>query len=82
MATQPRPLADMSDTGLLWYINKAALHPRGFALALHYAKDGKCEGWSIIGDGAESWVMGEHINEDEKFAAMEALLQEARDAGG
>lgn len=82
MAITPRPLEDLSDSGILWLINKSCFHARGFAFALHYDKDRRCVGWSIIGDGTEPWTMGTTIDEDEKFAAAEATLQAARDAGG
>lgn len=41
--------AQMIDTGLLWYINRSLLNPRGFALALEYADDeDEPRGWSIV----------------------------------
>lgn len=56
------PLADetygfeeMTEFGLLWYINRVAFHPHGLALAFRPDKDGKIAGWTILGDGSEVW---------------------------
>lgn len=72
----------MRSLGLLWLINKAVFHPRGFALAIEYA-DGLDEplGWSIQGDGSEPWRFADGNVEDEKFAAIEAILAVAREHG-
>ncbi len=42
----------MTETGLLWLVNRVVFHPRGFALALDYG-DGEDEprGWSIVAAG-------------------------------
>jgi hypothetical protein len=73
---EPRPFSALSDSGLLWLINAAVFHPRGFALALH-RRDGEFVGWSLIGDGTEPWQFaGGDL--DEKFAAAEATLIDAR----
>lgn len=73
---QPRPFADLADSGLLWLINAAVFHPRGFALALH-REDGEVVGWSLLGDGSEPWRFeGDDI--DSKFAAAEATFASAR----
>jgi len=63
------------DTGLLWYLNRVALHPRGYALALDFA-DGEDEprGWSLTrADVGEPWSFppGE---EPEKFQAVMSLF--------
>jgi hypothetical protein len=88
MATQPRPFEDMGETGLLWLINTAVLHPRGYALALHYDDDGRATGWSVLsGNGEEAYDFlradqtkdGSGVDIDAKFRAVEALLREARD---
>jgi len=54
----------LEETGLLWYINRALLNPRGFAMALNYA-DGEKEprGWSIVSsDGPITIVVNrEHV---------------------
>lgn len=70
------PFSDLSDTGLLWLINRVVFHPRGFALALHLDRqvDGEpAPGWQLLGDGAEVWAFtGGH--EDERFAAVQEFL--------
>jgi hypothetical protein len=74
--------ARLSEYGVLWLLNKAVFHPRGFALSLIY-EDGKNEprGWSIEGDGSEVWSFGGDIDEEAKFAAVEDLLMQAREFG-
>lgn len=71
----------LSDYGVLWLINRVVFHPRGFALALNY-EDGNDEpvGWSIVGDGSEPWTFTDGID-DEKFAEIEGLLDQARRHG-
>lgn len=78
-ADRGRPFADLRDTGLLWLINKAVFHPRGFALALHFTApdaDGTTTvtGWSLEGDGSEAWTMGPDIDEDALLAKVRELL--------
>lgn len=77
------------DTGLLWLINRACFHPRGYALALHYRADPATGGtdpnpvgWSILdsGDGTP-WRYGEDLAEDEAYALVERLLAHARTHG-
>lgn len=85
-----KPFADLKHTGLLWLINRVCLHPRGYALALHYPDDatheqimaGEAEptGWSIRGDGCEVWTFSEGDDgwtEDQAFADVAALLDDA-----
>lgn len=54
-----QPFDALRTSGLLWYVNRVALHPRGFALSLHYAADEDGEptvsGWSLEGRGTEPW---------------------------
>ena len=87
-----RPWSEFRDEGLLWLINSVVLHPRGFALALHYddeAGTGEPVGWSIVGPGDEPYVFGnpmwdeqaraafsEEINE--RFRRVEAVFEQAR----
>jgi hypothetical protein len=83
-----RPAFDfrrLSEHGVLWLINRAVFHPRGFALALEYA-DGEDEpfGWSIQGDGTEPWRFDDSSgawSEDDKFREVEALLRQAAEFG-
>lgn len=69
--SEPRPMADLSESGLLWLINKAVFHPRGFALAL----DG--DRWILLGHGDEPWSFPETVDR-EKFLAAETTLWEQR----
>lgn len=72
-----RPFEELLDTGMLWLLNRATLHPRGFALAIHRDDDGKATGWSIIGDGTECWAY-RNETDDEKFQAVEQFLNSLR----
>jgi hypothetical protein len=47
-----RPLAELQTCGLLWLINRVALHPRGFSLALVPDDTGQISGWCLVGDGS------------------------------
>jgi hypothetical protein len=71
---QPRPFAELRDTGLLWLINRAALHPRGTALALHTDGAGDVTGWSLLRntDGAP-WSFDPATDAD-GYARAEATL--------
>lgn len=84
----PRPFSELHATGMLWLLNRVCLHPRGFALALHYpdgvdpltVNDGEAEqatgepvGWSLLWDGTECGTFPESVD-DEMFAAAEAFL--------
>lgn len=75
--TQPgfRPWKDLRTTGILWLINAAVFHPRGFALAL-VRHQGELVGWRLVGDGTEPWVFTDPCGEP--FAAVEAFLNEHR----
>lgn len=44
--------------GLLWMVNAAILHPRGYALTVHIDDDGEPTGLSVQGDGVEPWCFG------------------------
>lgn len=63
---------DLQSDGLLWLINRALFHPRGFALAVKF--DGSFELW---GNGDEPWRF-EQIDEDELFAKAEAAFDKVR----
>jgi hypothetical protein len=75
-----RPWQDLKTTGLLWLINAAVLHPRGYALALVYRGGDHDEpiGWQLLGDGSEAWVF---LNEDSQdpFTNVESFLAAHRD---
>lgn len=65
---------DVHDDGVLWCVNKAIFHPRGFALAHTPGTDE----WFILGDGSEPWHYGPGID-DECFAAVERLFARAKE---
>jgi len=77
---------DMHRTGMLWWINRVALHPRGMALALHYPDDADSdairrgeidpEGWSLIGDGREVFSFGVEAD-DESFERFSRFVVDA-----
>jgi hypothetical protein len=55
MATPAQPsvsVVDLRSSGLLWLINRAVFHPRGFALAI----DSKTGVFSLLGDGSEEFT--------------------------
>jgi hypothetical protein len=68
-------LTEFREHGLLWLINTAALHPRGYALTFQLDENGEVEGWFIRGDGKEPWQFGEPC--DDEFNAVLALLAES-----
>lgn len=83
--------AEFRTRGLLWLVNAAVFHPRGFALAFEYPP-GTTDpdhtepvGWQILGDGKEPWYFDPTARPDgyvdRLFAAVEALLAEAAAAG-
>lgn len=76
MAEGQRPFSELRDSGLLWLINTTILHPRGYALAIHFNNAGEATGWSIEGDGTERWAYASsaapHI--DELFLKIKELL--------
>jgi hypothetical protein len=75
-ADPPRPFAELSGSGVLWAINRALLHYRGYALAIHRDADGNATGWSLQGDGSEPWFYESSADEDRHFADFEATLRE------
>lgn len=74
-----RPWSELRDTGLLWLINSAVLHPRGFALAIHINDAGESTGWSLIGDGSEPWYFTDDAESDDCFTRVTALLSAGRE---
>lgn len=78
---QPRPFAELSDSGLLWLINRVVFHPRGFALAIHVDGNDVATGWSIQGDGNEPWSFPRD-REQEHFQHAERTLREVAERGG
>lgn len=78
MTDMSRPFAELRSSGLLWLINAAVFHPRGFALSLHRELDGSFSGWSLLGDGSEPWRFDADM--DARFAAAEQTFRDARGA--
>lgn len=77
---EPRPLRDfgeLSDTGMLWLINRVVFHPRGFALAIQREDDGSASGWTMQGMGDEVWTFTTD-DDDECFAKAEAFINSLR----
>ncbi len=76
---------ELRATGVLWLINRAVLHPRGYALALDYLRGGKDQGEQPTGWSIHAAAEGETFTfelepgfDDERFRALEALLEDAR----
>lgn len=67
---------NLIDDGVLWIINKAVFHPRGYALAY----DPATKELTLMGDGSESWLFGDSDLEDQKFAALNTLLKKATES--
>lgn len=65
---------DLRGDGLLWLINRALLHPRGFALGVN-PDDGT---FVLYGDGDEPWQYAPEVEEQPLFNAVEALFARAR----
>lgn len=72
----PLPLADFHSTGLLWYINRVAFHPHGFALAVSYDGNGE-PAWMLQGDGKAPWAFEEEVDDD-GFEKIQLTFARAR----
>jgi hypothetical protein len=72
----PRPFVELSESGLLWLINRVVFYPRGFALGLAVNKAGEVTGWRLAGDGSRPLQMEgdepEFERAEEAFAAARA----------
>ena len=68
------PLNELINKGILWYINRVAFHPRGYALSLTKDND-SILGWNIIGDGTSIFAMSEE-QDDNRFVDFENFLKE------
>lgn len=66
-------LARFHEEGLVWLVNAAVLHPRGWALTIHISEEGEPTHLSIQGDGRERWcfVPGENAAVLERFERAE-----------
>jgi hypothetical protein len=76
------PWENFRSTGLLWLVNRAVFHPRGFALAMHFDDAGHCTGWSVLGDGHEPWRYEMDAEENGCFRAAEATFSVLRNFPG
>lgn len=68
---------DLHSSGLLWYINRVAFHPHGFALAVTYDHYGRPT-WYLQGNGSEIWSFTSETDDD-MFEAVMATFERARD---
>jgi len=69
------PFAEFQAEGLLWLVNRVVFHPRGYALAFHVDDDMNVIGWSLQGDGTETWDFRlPPTTEDELFNRVKAIL--------
>lgn len=75
---QVRPFEELSESGLLWLINRVVFHPRGYQFALLEDQDtGEILGWQVHGTGEEpSWFSPE--SDQKRFLLAEATLREAK----
>lgn len=76
-ATPILPFEQLRDTGLLWLINTALLHPRGYALAILHDDEGHATSWQLLGDGTERWSFPDSMNDelDARFKAVQRILK-------
>lgn len=82
----PHPFEDFQANGLLWLVNRVVFHPRGYALAFHKTCAGTISGWSMLGDGTETWSFSDtpgqdQPTEDELFDAVNSFLASVKDGG-
>lgn len=64
---------DLRTHGLLWLINRAVFHPRGYALGFVMDADTPI-GWTISGDGSEPWQYASEVDERELFEKVQAFF--------
>lgn len=73
-----RPFSEFRDEGLLWLVNTAVFHPRGYALSFEVDDDGTVTGWQLLGDGTEAWQFsGDEVSQAltaQRFASVRALM--------
>ncbi|MEU7323347.1 hypothetical protein ABZ682_22770 [Streptomyces griseoviridis] len=79
--TDARSFSALRDSGLLWLINRVALHPRGLALALHVDVHGQAYGWSLISNGdGEPWTF-DPATDNDGYVRAEKTIANAHDRG-
>ncbi|MDX3372615.1 hypothetical protein PV387_42840, partial [Streptomyces sp. ME02-6987-2C] len=75
--TDARPFQALRDTGLLWLINRVALHPRGLALALHLDEHGQAYGWNLVSnDEGEPWMF-DPATDNDGYTRADATITKA-----
>lgn len=60
---------DLRDDGILWYVNRTALHPRGFALGV----DSESGELQMFGDGSQLWSYD--LDEESNKVRFDAMLK-------
>ncbi|PWI16036.1 hypothetical protein DI272_19080 [Streptomyces sp. Act143] len=77
--SRARSFAELRDSGLLWLINRTALHPRGLALALHLDEHGQAYGWSLVSNAeGEPWQF-DPATDNDGYQRAEATITKALD---
>lgn len=71
---------ELSESGLLWLINRTVFHPHGLALALEFDTEGAVTGWELHGDGSEEWSFAP-VNDRRGFLAARKTLAEVLRSG-
>lgn len=75
-----RPLLELSESGLLWLINRVVFHPRGLALALYQEGD-EARGWKLLAaPEGEPFTFPESVDTD-SYRRAEATLRAALTKG-
>ncbi|MFD9107149.1 hypothetical protein [Streptomyces bottropensis] len=74
-----RPLLELSESGLLWLINRTVFHPRGLALALYQEGD-QARGWKLLTAAADEPFAFTDDVDNEGFRRAEATLRAARES--
>jgi hypothetical protein len=71
---QKARLKQFHQDGLLWLVNTALLHPRGWALTIHLDASGEPTGLGVQGDGVEPWIFapGENADVLQRYEQAEA----------
>lgn len=67
-----RPWHELVSTGLLWYLNRTALWPRGYALGVIHDGEGLALGWDLTYDGEP--ITSSRETENDRFQAVERLF--------
>lgn len=69
---------DLLDTGVLWLVNTAALHPRGLALAIDLNSD-RFPFRLMATDGAEPVLFADEGVVNQRFSDFEEIVKALRD---